>query len=424
MADEKQKLLSVEEARDDVLSLVNVLETEEVHPLEALGRVLAQDVLSDINIAPFDNSAMDGFAVRTDDFSNKTLPIHLEVIEHIGAGDWPEKRVEPGTAMRIMTGAPVPEGADAVIKIEDSSVVKGDGSVGSLISFGRAPKLGENIRFAGEEVKAGETVLWEGEKITAAAVGLLAATGNNVVSVRRRPRVAILATGSELVEIDEKPSRGKIRNSNSYSLAAQVIEAGGIPLRFPLIEDTYEATEAAILKAAHEADYIITSGGVSVGDFDYVKPVLEKLGEMHFSSVNMRPGKPQTLGLITAHGKKPVPFFGLPGNPTSTFVGFEMFVRPALLKMQGFKHIFRPTCKALLGHDVKKRQSRRYYLRGSVSKNEAGVFVAHVEGNQSSALLASAHRANCFIVLPEDSTQALAGSEVTCIWLDRPEGTE
>ena len=424
MADEKQKLLSVEEAREDVLSLVDVLESEEVYPLEALGRVLAQDVLSDINIAPFDNSAMDGFAVRADDFTNKPLPIHLEVIEHIGAGDWPQKRVEPGAAMRIMTGAPVPEGADAVIKIEDSNVVEGDGSVGSLISFERVPKAGENIRFAGEEVKAGETVLWNGEKITAAAVGLLAATGNNVVSVRRRPRVAILATGSELVEIDEKPTQGKIRNSNSYSLAAQVIEAGGIPLRFPLIEDTYEATEAAILKAADEADYIITSGGVSVGDFDYVKPVLEKLGEMHFSSVNMRPGKPQTLGLITVHGKKPVPFFGLPGNPTSTFVGFEMFVRPALLKMQGFKHILRPTCTALLGHDIKKRQNRRYYLRGSAIKNDAGVYIAHVEGNQSSALLASAHRANCFIILPEDSTQALAGSEVTCMWLDRPEGTE
>lgn len=424
MTQEEPKLLSVEEARENVLKLVDVLDVEKVHPLEALGRVLAEDMKSDINIAPFDNSAMDGFAVSTKDFAEKSAPVELKVIGHIGAGDWPENALEPGAVMRIMTGAPVPEGADAVIKIEDTHVVSGDGSIGSVIAFETIPHQGDNIRFAGEEVKAGAVVLSRGEKITPAAVGLLAATGNAEVPVYRRPRVAILATGSELVEIADKPERGKIRNSNSYSLAAQVIEAGGVPIRFPLIEDTYEATEAAVFKAASEADYILTSGGVSVGDFDYVKPVLTKLGEMYFSSVNMRPGKPQTLGVVTAHGGKPVPFFGLPGNPTSTFVGFEMFIRPALLKMQGFSTIVRPTCKARLAHDVKKRQSRRYYLRGSAIKQEDGNYIAHVEGSQSSAVLASAHRANCFIILPEGVAPMYEGDEVTCMWLDRPEGAE
>lgn len=424
MAETKQPLLSVEEAREKVLALADVLESELVSPLDALGRVLARDILSDIDIAPFNNSAMDGFAVCMSDFESREMPLSLKVSAHIGAGDWPEQPVEPGFAARIMTGAPVPEGADAVVKIEDTRVLDGEGSIGSTVVFLAKPKAGDNIRFAGEEVKAGGVVLQKGERVTPAAVGLLAATGNAEVPVYRRPRVAILATGSELVEIDEKPSHGKIRNSNSYSLAAQVIDAGGIPIRFPLIKDTFEATEAAVFKAAQEADYIITSGGVSVGDFDFVKPVLEKLGTTFFYAVNMRPGKPQTFGMITAHGGKPVPFFGLPGNPTSTFVGFEMFVRPSLRKMQGYGELLRPITRATLAHEIKKSQSRRYYLRGSVIKGEQGTYTAHLEGSQSSALLSPSHRANCFIVLPEGVAPMRAGDEVDCIRLDRVEGAE
>jgi len=418
----KQNLIAVEDAREQVLSLVDVLDAEEVDTLGSLGRILAQDVLSDIDIAPFDNSAMDGFAVLTGDFADAQSPVQLEITGHVGAGDWPEHPVTAGTAIRIMTGAPMPEGADAVIKIEDTEIIEGDGLIGSKVAFPVPPRKGDNIRKAGEEAKAGETVLNCGEHVTPAAVGLLASTGHGTVKVYRRPRVAILSTGSELVEITEKPTRGKIRNSNSYSLAAQVLEAGGIPLRSPLIKDTYEATEEAILEAARNADFIITSGGVSVGDFDYVKPVLEKLGKMLFSAVNMRPGKPQTFGAITTTGKPAIPFFGLPGNPTSTFVGFETFVRPALLKMQGATELLRPTCTAVLAHDVKKRQGRRYYLRGTVELQPDGTYAAHVEGSQSSALLTSAHRSNCFIVLPEGLDPAHKGQEVTCIRLDMKEG--
>ncbi len=213
------------------------------------------------------------------------------------------------------------------------------------------------------------------------------------------------------------PGPGKIRNSNSYSIAAQVIAAGGIPLRYPIVEDDLEVTRNAFRCAAADADFIATSGGVSVGDFDYVKPVLEELGELAFAKVMMRPGNPQTLGSISG-----VPFFGLPGNPTSTYVGFEIFVRPALRYMQGFSAIDRPRTMARLAHDVKKKQDRRYYLRGRVERVGDG-YEASTPFSQSSALLTAAHRGNCFVVLPEGEGLFPAGTLVECVRLDMEEGT-
>jgi molybdopterin molybdotransferase len=239
------------------------------------------------------------------------------------------------------------------------------------------------------------------------------------VKVRRRPRVAIISTGSELVEVDEIPGPGKIRNSNSYSIAAQVLAAGGVPVRFPIVVDEMEATREAFRRAAAECDFIATSGGVSVGDFDFVKPVLEELGELTFCKVKMRPGNPQTLGTISG-----VPFFGLPGNPTSTYVGFEIFVRPALRMMQGFSALDRPVTAAVLGHDVKKKQDRRYYLRGRVERDEDGAYVASLSGSQSSALLTAAHRGNCLVVLPEGEGFFAAGTPVVCVRLDIEEGVQ
>lgn len=414
--------MTVEQARELVFSRVHRLEAEEVPLLEALGRVLAEDAVSDIDVAPFDNSAMDGFAVRAADLagSSAEAPGELAVVAHIGAGDWWDGEVGPGQAARIMTGAPVPAGADAVVMVERTRPVEGDGGVGSRVAFEVEPGVGEHIRRRGEEVRAGEVVITAGEVLGPAGIGLLASTGHSRVRVYRRPRVAILSTGSELVEVAEKPGPGKIRNSNSYSLAAQVIAAGGVPLRYEIVPDDLDATRAAFERAATEADFIATSGGVSVGDFDYVKPVLEEMGELTFCKVKMRPGNPQTLGSIRG-----VPFFGLPGNPTSTYVGFEIFVRPSLRLMQGFSALDRPRSTAVLAHDVKKKQDRRYYLRGRISRPSADApLEVSLSGSQSSALLTAAHRGNCFVVLPEGEGFFEAGTPVECIRLDMEEGTE
>ena len=414
------KTMTVEEARDLLLERVRVLEPERVPILECLGRVLAEDVRSDIDVAPFDNSAMDGYALRAADCAGASTetPCELRVVAHIGAGDFWDGELNPGEAARIMTGAPVPAGADAVVMVEFTRALTAEGGEGGTVAIEHEPPLGDHIRKRGEEVRAGDVVLSAGDRIGPAAIGLLASTGHPDVAVYRRPRVAVLATGSELVEVDEKPGPGKIRNSNSYSIAAQVIAAGGVPLRYPIVPDDLDATRAAFLLAAEEADFIATSGGVSVGDFDYVKPVLEELGELLYCKVAMRPGNPQTMGAING-----VPFFGLPGNPTSTFVGFEVFVRPALLKMAGRRELERPSVTARLSHDVKKKQDRRYYLRARLSRTDDGGYEVGLAGSQSSALLSAAHHGNCLMVLPQGEGAFAAGTEVDCMRLDIEEGT-
>lgn len=414
------EVMSVEQAREIVLDLVTTMPVERVALLDALGRVLAEDATSDIDVAPFDNSAMDGFALRRADLAGATeqTSVVLDVIAHIAAGDDVAGiEVGPGQAARIMTGAPVPAGADTVVMVERTRPVEGDGGVGSKVAFELDPPLGDHIRLRGEEVRAGDVVITAGDVLGPAGIGLLAATGHDTVAVYARPRVAVISTGSELVEVAEKPGPGKIRNSNSYSIAAQVLAAGCVPVRYPIVEDDMDATRAAFTLAAKQCDFILTSGGVSVGDFDYVKPVLEELGELTFCKVKMRPGNPQTLGTIAG-----TPLFGLPGNPTSTYVGFEIFVRPALRKMMGFSALDRTVTQAVLGHDIKKKQDRRYYLRGRVDRTEEG-FVASLAGSQSSALLSAAHRGNCFLVLPEGEGFFAAGSPVECVRLDMEEGT-
>lgn len=419
MSGQAPQTQSVEQARDMLLALVRPMQIEEVPLLDALGRVLARDMNSDIDVAPFDNSAMDGFAVRAADVTAATpeAPVSLRVVEHIAAGDDPKIAVGPGEASRIMTGAPMPPGADAVVMVEYSSAAEGDGGTGSLVALSRAVREGENVRRRGEEVRAGDVVLSAGEVLGPAGVGLLASTGHPLVPVHRRPKVAVISTGSELVEVAEKPGPGKIRNSNSYSIAAQVLAAGGIPVRFGIVPDDMQATRDAFMRAAAETDFIATSGGVSVGDFDYVKPVLEELGELMYCKVAMRPGNPQTMGTI-----RDVPFFGLPGNPTSTYVGFEMFVRPALRAMQGYSALDRPRVHARLTHDVRKKPDRRYYLRSRLERSEAGLEVS-LSGPQSSALLTAAHHGTCLMVLPEGEREFPEGSIVECIRLDMEEGT-
>ena len=411
--------MTVEEARERVFARCRVLEAEEVGLLDALGRVLAAEARSDIDVAPFDNSAMDGYAVHAADLAGASsdAPVTLDVVSHIAAGDYSDLEVGPGQAARIMTGAPMPPGADSVVMVEFTEPGEAEGSTGGTVRVMREPQLGEHIRRRGEEVRAGDVVLAAGEIIGPAGIGLLASTGHATVTVFRRPRVAVLSTGDELVEVDEVPGPGQIRNSNSYSIAAQVIAAGGVPVRYPIVSDDPDATRDAFTRAAAECDFIVTSGGVSVGDFDYVKPILEELGEMEFCKVAMRPGNPQTLGSIGD-----VPFFGLPGNPTSTFVGFEIFVRPALRYMQGHTELDRPRQTVRLAHDVKKKQDRRYYLRARVTVADDGALEVALSGSQSSALLTAAHRGNCLLVLPEGDGSFAAGSEVQVVRLDMEEG--
>ncbi len=407
--------MTVEQAFESVLARCRRLETERVGLLDALGRVLAEDAVSDIDVAPFDNSAMDGYAVIAAETASATEddPVRLEVIDHIAAGSTPSVAVRPGTASRIMTGAPMPEGADAVIMVEHTRPGPAGGDTGDWVELLRPASPGDNVRGRGEEVRAGSVVVEAGDTIGPAGIGLLAATGHSEVAVYRRPRVAVISTGDELVDIDEHPGPGKIRDSNSYSLSAQVIAAGGVPLRHGRVPDDFEATREAFTRAAEEADFIIASGGVSVGDHDHVKPVLEEIGEMEFCKVAMRPGNPQTLGSIGG-----VPFFGLPGNPTSSFVGFEVFVRPALRFMQGYSRLRRPHVTVRLAHDVHKKPSRRYYLRARMERADDGTYVATLSGSQSSALLTAVHRGNCLLILPEGTSEFAEGTLVEAMRLD------
>jgi molybdopterin molybdotransferase len=406
--------VSVENARDLVLGRCTPLDVEQAPLGELLGRALAEDIRSDIDVAPFDNSAMDGYAVQAADVEGaaKDSPRRLEVVDSIMAGSVPRAHVGPGQAARIMTGAPMPDGADSVVMVEYTR------STDAEVEVERETSVGENVRMRGEEVARGEVVLSAGDVIGPAAIGLLAATGHATAPVRRRPRVAVLSTGDELVSVEEMPGPGKIRDTNSHSIAAQITAAGGIPVHYPPVSDDRDATRKAFSTAAEETDFMIASGGVSVGDLDFVKPVLEELGELEFCRVSMRPGNPQTLGSIGS-----VPFFGLPGNPTSTFVGFEVFVRPALRYMQGHAELLRPHVDARLSHDIRKKPERRYYLRARLERAEDGRYTAALSGPQSSALLTAAHRGNCLLVLPEGESAFAEGQTVRAMRLDVEEGT-
>ena len=409
------EMISLEEARTLVLSHVRPLPVETVPVLEAVGRVAAADLASDIDIAPFAHSAMDGFAVRASELAEASTesPVELDVIAEVAAGDVFEGVIGAGQCVRIMTGAPLPADADAVVKYEVVDAVSGDGKPGSRVAFRAPADARANVREAGEEARAGEVVVGRGEVVGTAGVGFLASCGITEMPTYRRPRVAVIAIGSELVAPTEVPAPGKIRNSNSYALAACAQAAGAVPVVLPIVEDTHEALAAAVRDAAASYDFVVTSGGASNGDFDFIKPVVEELGQLLMTTVNMRPGKAQTFGLVDG-----TPVFGLPGNPAAAYVGFEMIVRPALRKMQGFSRFERPVVKARLSTDAKKRDPRRIFLRSTLSKNEAGDYVVTPAKNQSSGLFGPIQRSNCMAILPEGLESRTAGSVVECVLLD------
>jgi molybdopterin molybdotransferase len=402
-------MISVENALSRILERILPLALEKVNILDALGRVIGEDVYANRNIPPKDNSAMDGYAIRWEDTreASKEHPVSLTVIEDIPAGAIPHKRVGPDEASRIMTGAPVPEGADAVMRMEDTE------KDGRNVKIFAAAEKGQDIRSAGEDVSEGEKVISRGDGLRPAEIGMLAALGRSFIAVHQRPLVAVLATGDELVDIDENPSPWQIVSSNSYSIAAQVIECGGIPLQIGIAKDTQEDLVSKF-KAAMRADIILSSGGVSVGDYDLVKDIMKEVGNnMQFWQVAMRPGKPLAFGSLEG-----IPIFGLPGNPVSSMVSFEQFVRPSLLKMMGRKTLFRKSVKATIMESISKKEGTRHFIRARVVY-ESGQYTVSTTGEQGSGILKSMVRANGLIVLPENATSVKAGDEVTVQLIDR-----
>ena len=387
-------MLSVDEARQRMLDTIPVLPPEKRQILACTGYVLAEALSAKENIPPFDNSAMDGYAVRAADVKNaaEDNPAVLSVIETIAAGYAPTKQVAPGQASRIMTGAMMPEGADAVVMQEvtqrDADAVK---------VFKSIDKTG-NVRFTGESVTIGQQVMREGKHLRPPEISMLASLNCAEVAVHRKPTVAIVSTGDELTPLGEPLEPGKIRDSNRYGLYAQVEEAGGIPVDMGIAPDDAAETERIFRAALEKADALITSGGVSVGEHDIVKLVLEKLGEINFWRVAMKPGKPQAYGI--ADGK---PIFGLPGNPVSSLVVFELFVRPALLKMAGHKELLRPTFKATLTETVTNRDGRVNYMRALLTES-GGQYTAETTGPQGSGILHSLILANGLITIPAGAT--------------------
>ena len=412
------EMISLEDARELVLSHVSALETEEVSVLDIIGRVAAEDLASDIDIAPFAHSAMDGFAMRASQLvgASPENPVELDVVAEVPAGSFYEGELADDQCVRIMTGAPLPDAADAVVKYEIVDIVSGDGREGSRVAFMAPAGVGDNIRAAGEEAKAGEVIVHVGEVVHSAGVGFLTGCGVTRCKTYRRPRVAIIATGSELVDPTEVPTQGKIRNSNSYALAACTIDAGAIPEIRPIAADDFEGLKAAVLECTRDFDFVVTSGGAANGDYDFIKKVVDDAGDLLMTTVNMRPGKAQTFGIVEG-----TPVFGLPGNPAAAYLGFEMIIRPALRKMQGYSHFERPHVTAKLTGPAKKKDPRRIFNRGTLTKNEAGEYEVALAKNQSSGLFGPIQRSNCFIVLPEGPGKYDAGDNVDCVLLDIPE---
>ncbi len=418
-------MISVDEALAEILSHVRPLEPERVSILDALGRVLAEEVVSDINVPPFDNSAMDGYAVRSADVARAApeTPICLTVIGSVAAGYLAGMRMEPRTAVRIMTGAPLPDGADAVVPYEDTSdfdrpkeerlAVPAD-----TIEVRKAAGPRDHVRPAGEDIRQGELVMAPGRVIRPQEIGVLASLGHETVLVHRRPKVAILATGDELLEVSEPLAPGKIRNSNEFTNAALVTRTGGIPIRLGIARDSKVDLTVRLRSGLEQgADLFLTSGGVSVGDYDVVKDVLGAEGKMQFWQVCMKPGKPLAFGLLPGG----VPLIGLPGNPVSAMVSFEQFARPAILKMLGHVDLAKPSVQAILDEPV-TNSGRRGFVRVIVTRRQDG-YHARTTGEQGSGVLTSMAKANGLAVIPEETHQVEAGSEVSVQMLDWPEGT-
>jgi molybdopterin molybdotransferase len=398
-------VLSVEEAQERILAHFSPLEPVTLPILEALGRGLVSDIVSVAPVPPHDNSAMDGYAVRHGDLGSPPSAA-LQVIGQVPAGSVWEGTLGARQALRIMTGAPMPAGADTVVRFEDTE------STETTVHVLRAPQRGANVRYAGEDVRPGQMVLSAGTVLGPAEIGMLASLGLPQVSVHRRPRVAVLATGDEILPIDAPPHPGKIRNINSYSSAAQILQVGGEPLILEIAGDQESALLERLRRALDlKADLIVTSGGVSVGDFDLVKQVLSAQGALDFWWVNMKPGRPLAFGLLND-----TPLLALPGNPVAAMLGMLLFGLPTIRRMLGLPPLALPTVQARLAESIVRKDGRRHYLRVTLANDQGGP-LARLTGDQGSGILNSMVQADGLAIIPENVEHLDAGSVVQVITL-------
>lgn len=414
-----QEYLTVLDALGMVLNGVPVLEAERVSLLDSLGRVLAESVVARDSLPPFANSAMDGYAVRAEDVAEAGIenPAGLRVIADIAAGIHPTETLTTGTSARIMTGAPLPAGADAVIPVEDTNEPwrEADRPLPEVVQIYRSVKAGDYVRYPGEDIGAGTEVLPAGHKIRPQEIGVMASLGVSQVNVVRVPKVGILATGDELIGVDEELRPGKIRNSNGYAQTAQVLALGAKPVPLGVARDTEEDIRAK-LQAGLDAgvDLFVSSAGVSVGAYDVVKAVLEQTGNVGFWRVRMRPGKPLAFGTYAD-----VPYLGLPGNPVSAMVSFERFVRPAILKMAGHTRLDRPSITVTM-QDGFGSDGRESYIRAVITRDESGQYLATTTGSQGSHIMTSLVKANGLVIVPEGVKSVPAGAQLSAFMIDWP----
>lgn len=415
-------MISVEEALARILSYIQLMDAEEKPILAALGQVVAEDVVSPLDIPPLDNTAMDGYAVRAADTrgASEASPVRLRVIGELAAGYVFDGEVRAGEALRIMTGAPMPRGSDAVVPFEETDEPAGTafGSFarsGDTVAVLKAADPGANIRYAAEDVHRGQAIIPRGTVLHPAQVGVLASLGRSTVRVHRRPVVAILSTGDEVKDPGEPLAPGQIYDSNTYSISAMVEANGGVPRRLGIAKDTVDALTAK-LREGFDADMLVTSAGVSRGDYDVVKDVLAREGEVNFWTVRMRPGKPLAFGAFTS-GERRVPHIGLPGNPVSSMVSFELFGRPAIYKMLGRADWERPRVRAIADEAIANSDGRRVYARAIVAQRD-GRYHAALTGPQGSGMLSSMAAANALAIVPEDVPLVRAGDEVEAMLID------
>jgi molybdopterin molybdotransferase len=407
-------LLSVDEACERILSNFQPVKTETVSLADSSNRVLAQDISAADDLPLFNNSSMDGFALRAVDITEAApdSPRSLRVVADIPAGVSLTISLGPGEAARIMTGAQVPEGADSVVPVEDTSFdsPKAGSAAPIEVQIFRSVKSGENVRLRGMDIRSGDIVLHTGRQLKPQDLGLLATLGVSKVLVYRRPRIALLSSGDELIDIDVPLEKGKIRDSNSYTIAALIESANAEVIRLGVAKDNFDSVQALFERAVYlRVDLLLSSAGVSVGAFDYVKEVIESHGKMDFWRVNMRPGKPVVFG-----NYRDIPFIGLPGNPVSAFVGFEVFVRPTIQRLSGSMSVGRQTVR-VRSVDQIDSDGRESYLRGEVQE-ENGVLTARLTGHQGSGNLYSLVQANALLIIPAGVKCVPAGQEITA-WL-------
>jgi len=405
------RMSTVDEHVERILAGVEPLPPYNQPLLEALGLPVCEEVAAEIDLPSFDNSAMDGYAVTFADVASASddHPVHLPVVGEMAAGQTKLFALSPGTAVRIMTGAPVPQGADAVVPVEWT-----DGGVAN-VRITRAPQRGQHVRLRGEDVRAGDVLLHDATVLGPRQLGLLASVGRAQVQARPRPRVVIMSTGSELREPGSGLGHDSIYDANSYMLAAAARAAGALAYRVGIVSDDPQEFADALSDQLVRADLVVTSGGVSKGQYDVVKEVLAELGTVSFGEVAMQPGKPQGFGFV---GEDSTPIITLPGNPVSSYVSFEVFVLPAIRKMMGRLPYRRPVVRALLGQAVSSAPGKRQFARAQFGVDGKGAHVVPV-GGHGSHLMGNLAEANALIVVPEDVTSLAAGEQVQVLVLDR-----